>query len=133
MGGIQPYIAYIQDYVLMPDLRFGDPGERWRIVARVLQVRQAFMDKPRIYFGRGSVVVDDGGFVWNVIGWVGIGVGGGGRSVRGWSVVLMGVLFLVERADLMRKILVELRLCQKPIGLQKQGGGVPGCIFYVVE
>ena len=39
MGGIQPYVAYLQNYVLMPDLRFADPGERWRVVARVLQVR----------------------------------------------------------------------------------------------
>lgn len=38
-GGIQPYISYVQDNVLMPDLRFSNPGERWRITARVLQVR----------------------------------------------------------------------------------------------
>ncbi|CAN0078343.1 unnamed protein product, partial [Laminaria digitata] len=37
VGGIQPYVAYLQNYVLMPDLRFADPGERWRVVARVLQ------------------------------------------------------------------------------------------------
>lgn len=37
-GGIQPYVSYLQDNVLMPELRFSDPGERWRIVARVLQV-----------------------------------------------------------------------------------------------
>ncbi|CAM9538956.1 unnamed protein product [Ascophyllum nodosum] len=37
-GGIQPYVAYLLNCVLMTDLRFADPGERWRIVARVFQV-----------------------------------------------------------------------------------------------
>lgn len=39
VGGIQAYVSYLEECVLMPELRFSDPGERWRIVARVLQVR----------------------------------------------------------------------------------------------
>lgn len=36
--GIQPYIAYLLNCVLIPELRFADAGERWRLAARVLQV-----------------------------------------------------------------------------------------------
>ena len=54
LGGIQPYVAYLQNYVLMPDLRFADPGERWRVVARVLQVRSAV----------AAMVYRGGGWFW---------------------------------------------------------------------
>ncbi|CAM9536402.1 unnamed protein product [Pylaiella littoralis] len=37
-SGIQPYVAYLLNYVLIPELRFADPGEKWRVSARVLQV-----------------------------------------------------------------------------------------------
>ncbi|CAN0527085.1 unnamed protein product [Ectocarpus sp. 12 AP-2014] len=37
-SGIQPYVAYLLKCVLIPELRFADAGERWRVAARVLQV-----------------------------------------------------------------------------------------------
>ncbi|CAN0214178.1 unnamed protein product, partial [Ectocarpus fasciculatus] len=37
-SGIQPYVAYLLNCVLIPELRFADAGERWRVAARVLQV-----------------------------------------------------------------------------------------------
>lgn len=37
-SGIQPYVAYLLNCVLIPELRFADAGERWRVTARVLQV-----------------------------------------------------------------------------------------------
>lgn len=39
--GIQPYVAYLLNCVLIPELRFADAGERWRLAARVLQVGTA--------------------------------------------------------------------------------------------
>lgn len=39
--GIQPFVAYLLNCVLVPELRFTSPGERWRIAARVLQVRDS--------------------------------------------------------------------------------------------
>lgn len=39
-AGVQPYVAYLLNCVLIPDLRFTDAGERWRIAARILQVRR---------------------------------------------------------------------------------------------
>ncbi|CAN0354930.1 unnamed protein product, partial [Discosporangium mesarthrocarpum] len=37
-GGIQAYVSYLLDKVLLPERQFHIKEERWRIVARVLQV-----------------------------------------------------------------------------------------------